>query len=173
VTDDPTGARAPAGEAELTDPFVLAEHVRLTLVRVGRRLRHNDPPGLSVTLYSALAVLADHGELAIGELAEAERVPSSAATRIADKLEEAGWVARRPNPHDRRGVNLAITAAGRRQVQDRRQAACAWLASRLAELSPAQRVKLADALAILDSAACDELPVRAPDLVTAGTEVPG
>jgi len=162
VTHDRAGVRGPAGEAQLQDPVDLAEQVRLTLVRLGRRLRHNDPPGLSVALYSALAVLADHGELAIGELAETERVPSSAATRIADKLEGAGWVTRQPNPRDRRGVNLAITAEGRQQVEDRRQTACAWLAGRLAGLTSEQRIMLADALEILDSAACDEQHSRTP-----------
>lgn len=173
MTNEANGVRESAGYAQPADPVVLAEQVRLTLVRLGRRLRHNDPPGMSVTLYSALAVLADHGEMGIGELAEAERVPSSAATRIADKLEAAGWVARQPNPRDRRGVNLAITAAGRQQVQDRRQAACAWLAGRLAELSGPQRLVLADALAILDSAACDGLAGRTPDQVPAAVAPAG
>lgn len=169
MTGGTAGACDPGAWAEPEDPVVLAERVRLTLVRLGRRLRHNDPPGLSVTLYSALAVLADHGELAIGELAEAERVPSSAATRIADKLETARWVVRRPNLTDRRGVNLAITAAGRRQVEDRRQAACAWLAGRLAGLTPPQRLVLAEALMILDAAACDGQFPGAPESSTAGT----
>ena len=172
MAGNPAGARGPAGWTEPADPVVLAEHVRLTLVRLGRRLRHNDPPGLSVTLYSALAVLADHGELAIGELAEAERVPSSAATRIVDKLEAAGWVVRQPNQRDRRGVNLTITVSGRRQVEDRRQLATAWLAARLAGLTRPQRLVLADALAILDSAACDGQAGRAPDPMMATPEDP-
>jgi DNA-binding MarR family transcriptional regulator len=147
----PAGRAARMGESAATDPAVLADSLRLALVRLGRQLRRQDPPGLSVTLYSALATVAERGELAIGELAEAERVPSSAATRIADRLEAAGYVARQPNPRDRRGVILRITAQGRRLVADRQARGNAWLAGRLAGLTAAQRGTLARALGVLDA----------------------
>ncbi len=144
-------ARSKTVSADPARTAALAERMRLTLVRLGRQLRRDDPPGLSITLYSALAAVAESGELAIGELADAERVPSSAATRIADKLEEAGWVTRRPNPQDRRGVNLAVTEAGRRLIEDRRRRGNAWLATRLAGLTAVQQQTLADALDVLDA----------------------
>lgn len=144
--EDPPDTVSPA------DPAELAERARLTLVRLGRQVRREDPPDLSITLYSALTVVAQRGEMAVGELADAEGLPSSAATRIADKLEEAGLVARRPNPQDRRGVNLAITAEGLRLVEDQRRRGNAWLATRLASLTPSQRQLLADALDVLDMA---------------------
>lgn len=153
------------------EPTALAERLRLTIVRLGRQLRRDDPPGLTITLYSALSVLADQGELAVGELAEAEGVPASAATRIADRLEEAGWLARRPNPRDRRGVNLALTAQGRQLVADRRQRGNAWLADRLAGLTQSQRRSLADALGVLDAAvAVDEAPPAAGNAMTTAVE---
>jgi DNA-binding MarR family transcriptional regulator len=156
---DAGGAGAVAGRAAGADPAGLAERLRLTFVRLGRQLRRDDPPDLSITLYSALSVVIDHGELAIGELAEAEGVPASAATRIADRLEEAGLVTRRANPRDRRGVNVASTAEGRRLVADRRQRGNAWLAARLAGLTPEQRQALADALGVLEATASpDTIP---------------
>ncbi|MBO0776216.1 MAG: MarR family transcriptional regulator, partial [Actinobacteria bacterium] len=168
MAGDMGAAPGAAGLAVSADPAVLADRLRLALVRLGRELRRQDPPGLSIALYSALATLADRGELAIGELAEAEGVPSSAATRIADRLEEAGCVARRPNPRDRRGVNLALTAAGRRLVASRRVRGNAWLASRLAELPRPQRETLAEALGVLDTAVLQELePCAAAEAVTA------
>jgi len=152
------------------DPAALSDRLLLTLARVGRQLRRQNPPGLSVALYSALATTADRGELAIGELAEAERVPASAATRIADRLEEAGWVERRPNPRDRRGVIVSITAAGRQLVRERRERGNAWLSVRLAGLTAAERQTLADALCVLDTAvARDDGSPAAPGAVT-GTE---
>lgn len=161
MADDSAAAHDAADLAAAADPAVLADRLRLALVRLGRELRRQDPPGLSITLYSALATIADRGELAIGELAEAEGVPSSAATRIADRLEDTGHVARQPNPRDRRGVNLAITAEGRRLVDNRRTRGNAWLASRLAELAPAQRGTLAEALDVLDSAVLRDEKTRA------------
>jgi DNA-binding MarR family transcriptional regulator len=165
VRDKADAARIGEDRTDPASTAALAERLRLTLVRLGRRVRRDDPPGLSITLYSALAVVAESGELAIGELADAERVPSSAATRIADKLEEAGWVTRRPNPQDRRGVNLAVTAAGQRLVEDRRKRGNAWLATRLAGLTPAQQQTLADALDVLDTMASDGASVAGPELV--------
>ena len=140
-----------AGAPALAATSALADRLRVTLIRLGRQLRRQDPPGLHITLYSALAIVAYRGELALGELAEAEHVPSSAATRIADKLEAAGYAIRKPNPRDRRGVNLAITPAGRRMVDERRKQGNAWLAGRLTRLDDGQRRALADALDVLDT----------------------
>jgi len=147
---------AEAGLAAPDDPVVLADRLRRTLVRLVRQFRRQDPPGLSIALHSALATVAGRGELAIGELAAIEGVPSSAATRMADRLEEAGCVVRRPNPRDRRGVILTITAEGRRLVEERQARGNAWLAGRLAGLTPAQRAALAEALGVLDAAAAGE-----------------
>lgn len=171
MADDWAPAHDAAGPAATADTAVLADRLRLALVRLGRELRRQDPPGLSITLYSALATIADRGELAIGELAEAEGVPASAATRIADRLEEGGHIARQPNPRDRRGVNLALTAEGRCLVDDRRTRGNAWLASRLAELTPAQRGTLAETLDVLDSAVLrDEKTRGAAGALTAAAE---
>ncbi|MHB2028995.1 MAG: MarR family winged helix-turn-helix transcriptional regulator [Acidimicrobiales bacterium] len=136
---------------DLGDSAVLADRVRVTMVRLGRQLRRQDPPGLNITLYSALATVADHGELAIGELADAEHLPSSAATRIADRLEETGYVLRRPNPRDRRGVNLSITTQGHRLVEERRKLGNAWLTRRLDRLSVSQNRTLSEALGLLEA----------------------
>ena len=159
-----------AGEPAPAETNALADRLRVTLIRLGRQLRHQDPPGLHITLYSALAIVAYRGELALGELAEAEHLPSSAATRIADKLEAAGYAIRKPNPRDRRGGILAITPAGRRMVDERRRQGNAWLADRLTRLDDDQRRALADALDVLDTVVLceDDAPVgtaakQAPD----------
>lgn len=144
-------AKAPPLRQASAEIAALADRLRVTIIRLSRQLRRQDAPGLHITLYSALATLAYRGELALGELAEAEHVPSSAATRIADKLEKAGYAVRKPNPLDRRGVNLAITTEGQRVVSTRRRQGNAWLADRMARLDDSQRAVLADALDILNA----------------------
>ncbi len=111
---------------------------------------------MSIALYSALATVAAHGELAIGELADAECLPSSAATRATDHLEEVGLVERRRNPIDRRGVNVAITPEGRVFVDEQRRKGNAWLADRLGRLGRTQRATLAEALDVLEALVADE-----------------
>ncbi|MBO0773707.1 MAG: MarR family transcriptional regulator, partial [Actinobacteria bacterium] len=77
------------------------------------------------------------------------------------------YVARRPNPRDRRGVNVVITPAGRRLVERRRKRGNAWLAARLAGLTPGQRQALAEALGALDAVmAGDDEPAAVPDTPT-------
>lgn len=131
----------------------LAGRLRVAMVRLGRQLRRQDPPGMSIAMYSALATVAARGELAVGELAEAECLPSSAATRVADHLESVGLAVRRRNPADRRSVNVAITEEGRAVVDEQRRRGNAWLAARLARLSPSQRATLAEALDVLEALA--------------------
>ncbi|MGO8687615.1 MAG: MarR family transcriptional regulator [Candidatus Dormibacteria bacterium] len=126
------------------------------MIHLGRRLRHQDPHGMTVTQHLALATIAKRGEMAIGDLAEAERLPSSAATRLADRLEEAGLVARRRDPSDRRGVLVTITEEGRRVMDERRRVGNAWLAGRLSRLTPSQLVSLAEALDVIEEVALAE-----------------
>lgn len=103
---------AAASVSEASAPNVLAGRLRLLLVRLSRQLRRRDPSDLTMTQTSALATIVRGGPLSIGHLAEIEGLPSPAATRLADRLEEAGLVSRQANPADRRGVHLVATAKG-------------------------------------------------------------
>ncbi len=157
IAGEGTMARVtPTDEGGVPASAALAERTRVAMIRLGRQLRRQDPPGPSISWYSALATVAVHGELAIGALAEAERLPSSAATRLADRLEDAGLVERRRHPTDRRGVNLAITPHGREVLDQHRQKGNAWLASRLARLDRAERATLAAALGLLEALVDDD-----------------
>ena len=58
------------------------------------------------------------GAMRMSELAEVALISRSAATRLVDKIEEAGYVERHVCPTDRRGMVVSLTEAGRR-VQSR------------------------------------------------------
>jgi DNA-binding MarR family transcriptional regulator len=136
------------------------------MVRLSRQLRRQDPSELSIAQLSALATVVASGPLGVGQLAEIEALPSPAATRLADKLEEAGLVARRANPTDRRGVHLVATAKGAELLARRAQVGNAWLAERLGRLSAADRSALERVVALLESLATerpDDLPAVAGD----------
>jgi DNA-binding MarR family transcriptional regulator len=55
---------------------------------------------------------ADGGKLRMHELARRVVLSRSNLTRLADRLERAGLVAREDTPHDRRGYHCVITRAG-------------------------------------------------------------
>ena len=154
-------AAGPATPEERTSPVLLANRLRVAMIHLGRQLRHQDPPGMSATQHLALVTVAEHGQMAIGDLAEAERLPSSAATQLVDRLEEAGLVTRSRDPHDRRGVQVVITDSGRRLVDERRRLGNAWLAGRLALLTDAERASLALSLDVIERLVLAEGPARA------------
>jgi len=53
-----------------------------------------------------------------GELAERLELSSGAMTNRIDRLEEAGLVARHPDPKDRRGIQVELTDKGRQTYED-------------------------------------------------------
>lgn len=71
---------------------------------IGRQL------GLNVTDAECLSLLSMTGTSTPTELARYTGLTSGAATTMLDRLERAGFVTRRPNPSDRRGVLVEITS---------------------------------------------------------------
>lgn len=154
---------------ETTDrsaPHVLAGRLRLSMVRLSRQLRRVDPNELTITQFSALATVVRSGPVGIGQLAEIEGLPSPAATRLADKLEEAGLVARQMNPADRRGVQLVATEKGVKLLERRVRIGNTWLAEQLSALSKADRLAVEPRVALLESFATErpgQVPVSGSD----------
>ncbi len=72
--------------------------------------------GLKPWQYDVLSALRRQGppyELPATELARESLLTSGAMTTRIDHLEEQGLVERQPDPHDRRGVRVHLTARGR------------------------------------------------------------
>jgi DNA-binding MarR family transcriptional regulator len=77
--------------------------------------------GLQPGEFDVLATLRRSGPpfvLTPTRLYEATMVSSGGMTNRLDRLEKAGWIERRPDPADRRGVLVALTAAGRELIDD-------------------------------------------------------
>ena len=60
--------------------------------------------GLAGTDVECLEILGNEGRLTVGRLAEVTGLTTGSATRMVDRLEQAGWVRRVPDPTDRRRV---------------------------------------------------------------------
>lgn len=140
MTGDP-GGRDLAG---------LAAELRISVARLSRRLRRQAVSEMSITQFSTLASLDKHGEMTPRALAEHEHVKPPSMTRTVASLEAAGLVARRAHPTDGRQVVLALTDSGRSLLAEHRRLKEAWLARRLAELTPDERATLERAAPILD-----------------------
>lgn len=82
-------------------------------------------------------------ELTPGALLESMMVTSGAVTKRVDRLERAGLVARKPDPHDRRGVRVGLTPVGLELVDQAVEEHVANEERLLADLTRAEREQLA------------------------------
>ena len=137
---------------ELRSTSGLAHALRPSVMRLSRRLRQmrDDSLGLNSNQLSAMSVLLNSGDQLMGELAAAELVQPPSMTRIVNGLEELGYVARRPDPQDRRQCVVTLTEDGRRVLVANRRRRDEWLAVRIAELDPEERDILRRAVPILE-----------------------
>jgi DNA-binding MarR family transcriptional regulator len=72
---------------------------------------------LSWTAFVALWVLWVWGELGANAFAEAIGISRPTATGVLRTLDARGWIARRPDPADGRGVLVSLTPAGRQTIE--------------------------------------------------------
>jgi DNA-binding MarR family transcriptional regulator len=78
-----------------------------------------DAVGLSMAKLFALKALSDAGEsLPLGQLAERLSCVKSNITQLVDRLEADGFVARKPDPRDRRSRLAVLTSAGRKACKE-------------------------------------------------------
>lgn len=72
-----------------------------------------DPHGLSLPQWVILSCLWRHGPLGVSSLAELVGTGVPAASRIVDRMEDRGLVARQRIEADRRSIRVALTETGR------------------------------------------------------------
>ncbi|TAK80136.1 MAG: MarR family transcriptional regulator [Betaproteobacteria bacterium] len=99
--------------------FELDEHLFFWLTQViGARDRQLNQAlkgfGLRVPEWRALATIYARERCTMSELADLTTIDRTTLTRTVDRMEHAGWVARRPDESDMRVVRLSLSAAGAR-----------------------------------------------------------
>ncbi len=148
----PGTAARPNGATHDDDPIGTVETELLSLVRnldtLGRRsdlYRQVDRAG-----YLALRTLDRLGPVSTNALADALHLDASTITRQVTTLVAGGLVERRPNPHDARSSDLAVTAIGRRVMRDVGRARHQVLTRLFGDWSEAERRHLARSLTKLN-----------------------
>jgi DNA-binding MarR family transcriptional regulator len=122
--------------------------------RLARELEQRLEPvyrehGLESGWYDVLATLRRTGppyRLRPTEFTSALMLTSSGTTKRLDRLEQAGLITRDPDPGDRRGTLITLTAAGRKLVDDTTEAHLENERRLLSALTDAERRQLADLL---------------------------
>jgi DNA-binding MarR family transcriptional regulator len=87
-------------------------HASRALVAVAARSVAAVDQSLTLPQFRALVVLAGRGAQTVGALADELGVHSSTATRMCDRLERRGLIARHTSEHSRREVTVRLAAPG-------------------------------------------------------------
>src|SRR5215470_356019 len=95
-----------------------ASELRLVLGQLVRRLRAEY--SFPVAQASVLSRLDREGAQTTSALATAERVRPQSMAQTLTELEAAELIERRPDPADRRRIQIALTARGRERVLEAR-----------------------------------------------------
>lgn len=127
---------------------------RALLLCVGllrRRLRQTSVVGeLTFPETAALGRLDRGGPAAAADLARQEQIsPQSIGATLAE-LEDRGLITRQPDPGDGRRILLSLSAAGRRELNRRRNARVEQLAAGLADFAEAELEQLAAAAPLIE-----------------------
>jgi DNA-binding MarR family transcriptional regulator len=159
----PTSATAPRSGGPRAD---VAAFERLAQALVGITAQSLDALHESVTVsqFRLLRTLEGLGRVPSSTLAAALGTAASSVTRLVDKLEAAGFVARGSDAHSRSIVTVEVTEAGRQVVDAVIARRHALLESVLDTMDPRQREQAA--------AAADRFAQSAGDVVAAGVDGP-
>jgi DNA-binding MarR family transcriptional regulator len=146
-----TGGRRPHAVAT-------AQAVRVSIGRVARRLRQlyaaEDSDGPSFNEVAVLVQLAREGPASPTDIAARERVTSQAIAAVIRDLEVGGLVRRTAHPTDGRKTVIAITAAGRKLLNNRELTVVAGLMAALeSSLNAEERQLLESVVPILNKLA--------------------
>lgn len=172
VTEAPGRVRRSRTESQGSLPTVawLNDLVRLEIVlweRIDARLRVDH----SITLgqYESLWALAGSpdGSMRVGVLAQAQRITVGGASKVADRLVDAGLIRRRPDPVDGRASVLTLTPKGRKVQAAATNSYESELADALDALTPGEQQHMHAMVRRLLSAQdvtmsdCDDITVAA------------
>jgi DNA-binding MarR family transcriptional regulator len=124
--------------SELNEPerlLVLAAETARFSAAYLRWMRTRAGEALPYSSVRVLEILESEGPTIMREIAESLGMTARNMTAIIDALEECGLVRRTPHPHDRRATVVELTAAGRKEADQARQQAVAWVAKAFNSMS--------------------------------------
>jgi DNA-binding MarR family transcriptional regulator len=109
-----SAARAPAGGATIRDLLSFKLHVAANLLSRGAALRYRREFGVSLMEWRSIALLGGGAPMSLSELAKLAGLDKSQMSRVVAGLTERALVLRAVDAADARGVQLSLSAAGKR-----------------------------------------------------------
>lgn len=136
------------------DLVALSSSLRLSCMRISRRVRFESGHELTPSQFSVLARL-ELGPLTNGELAEIEKVSAPSMLRTTASVVSAGLASRHDDPADGRRVLLHLTPEGAAALERIRRHRDEWMLERLSRLAPEELAALKAASDLLAKVAAE------------------
>ena len=149
---EPAVAPASAGAAEIeADAAEILREITRIAYLITRARRHDRVRTVAAVPLDRAAVmvlgqLAEAGPARPGELADRLGVEAPHVTRQVQRLQQAGYADRVPDPDDRRAQLIQLTPAGRAASDRIREAGTTGMQAALAHWPPQERHQLATLL---------------------------
>ncbi len=105
--------------------------------------------GISLSQMGALRHIYHRANCNISDISEEMGISTAAASQMLDRLVQSGLITRTENPQDRRNRHLEVTEKGDQILHDGFLSRQAWLVEMVQSLSPAEEIKIKEALDIL------------------------
>ena len=138
--------------------FGRAQRLSSSMIRATEELL--EPLQLSWEVFCVILALRRSGKpyvLRPTDIYRQSLITSATATNRIDRASERGLVRRLPDPNDRRGILVELTAAGKRLADRAIEMQFAMLAKQLSVLTRSERAQLGDLLAkLLSSSEADK-----------------
>lgn len=123
--------------------FLLNDVARLMRRNFNRRVQKL---GLTQAQWQVIAYLMHNAGMRQTDLAAVLEVQPISVARLIDRMAAAGWVERRPDPNDRRAVNLYLTSKAEPIAHELRAAGAAVREKTTRGLTPEQTALLYECL---------------------------
>lgn len=109
--------------------------------------------GLTMPQLSILMQIHHKGPCGMSQISEGFDISNAAASQLADKLVQGGYLERAEDPSDRRAKLLRLTPLGGKLIADGIEERYRWMDEVTAHLSAEESETISEALNILTSAA--------------------
>lgn len=108
----------------------VAHSIRDLVTRMNRRLKKqiSNPDQMSISELNVIQLLLFNRLLLPSELCAQLNLSSQYMSQVLNKLEGLGYISRKASPNDKRKSYAALTAKGRRRIEQTREEREEWLA---------------------------------------------
>jgi DNA-binding MarR family transcriptional regulator len=141
----------------MTDPLQFSQTVRQWMDTFAHRsmrdsARYIKASGFSMPQFFLLMQVYRREHCGISDLSEQLEITNAATSQLVDKLVQAGLVEREEDPNDRRAKQIALSPKGRDFIAQGIQERYRWIEALEENLTPEEKVKIAEALEIMTQA---------------------